>query len=63
MIPKPYYDHDGITIYHGDNMDIMPHLGRFDLLGNRTPDPHNAIVWRSAESLGIRESGSMLTGC
>ena len=29
---KPYYDHAGITIYHGDCREIVPHLGRFDLL-------------------------------
>ena len=30
--PKPYYDEDGITIYHGDNRQIVPLLPRFDLL-------------------------------
>ena len=29
---SPYYDKDGITIYHGDCREIMPTLGRFDLL-------------------------------
>jgi site-specific DNA-methyltransferase (adenine-specific) len=29
---KPYYDQDGITIYHGDCREIVPQLGRFDLL-------------------------------
>lgn len=29
---KPYYEADGITIYHGDCREIVPHLGRFDLL-------------------------------
>lgn len=28
----PYYDHGGITIYHGDCREILPGLGRFDLL-------------------------------
>jgi DNA modification methylase len=28
----PYYDHAGITIYHGDCREILPQLGRFDLL-------------------------------
>ncbi len=32
MLPKPYYDEDGITIYCGDCRQIVPHLGRFDLL-------------------------------
>ena len=28
---KPYYDHAGITIYHGDCRDILPHLEPVDL--------------------------------
>jgi site-specific DNA-methyltransferase (adenine-specific) len=28
----PYYDHAGITIYHGDCREILPTLGKFDLL-------------------------------
>jgi site-specific DNA-methyltransferase (adenine-specific) len=31
-LPTPYYDHAGITIYHGDCREILPFLGRFDLL-------------------------------
>ena len=29
---KPYYKERGITIYHGDCREIMPQLGKFDLL-------------------------------
>jgi len=29
---KPYYDHNGITIYHGDCLEIMPQLGPVDLV-------------------------------
>ncbi len=28
----PYYEHGGITIYHGDCREILPSLGTFDLL-------------------------------
>ncbi len=28
----PFYDHAGITIYHGDCREILPSLGPFDLL-------------------------------
>lgn len=31
-LPVPFYDRDGITIYHGDCRRILPMLGRFDLL-------------------------------
>ncbi len=31
-LPKPYYCEDGQTIYHGDCREILPHLGKFDLL-------------------------------
>ena len=31
-MPKPYYEHAGITIYHGDCREILPALGKFDLL-------------------------------
>ena len=26
MLPEPYYDRDGITIYRADCRDILPHL-------------------------------------
>lgn len=29
---KPYYEHAGITIYHGDCREILPLLDRFDLI-------------------------------
>ena len=29
---KPYYEHTGITIYHGDCREILPTLPKFDLL-------------------------------
>lgn len=29
---KPYYEQDGITIYHGDCREVLPLLGRFDML-------------------------------
>lgn len=30
MLPTPYYEHAGITIYHGDCREILPHLPRVD---------------------------------
>lgn len=31
-LPKPYYQDSTVTIYHGDNREILPALDRFDLL-------------------------------
>ena len=30
-LPKPYYEQDGITIYHGDAREIVPLLGAVDV--------------------------------
>jgi modification methylase len=34
---KPYYEQDGITIYHGDCREVMPTLGEFDLVFTSPP--------------------------
>lgn len=39
---KPYYEHAGITIYHGDCREILPHVGHADLL---LTDPPYGIAW------------------
>ena len=31
-LPTPYYERDGITIYHGDCREILPHLPPVDLV-------------------------------
>ena len=38
---KPYYDHAGITIYHGDCREILPQLGPVDLVLTDPPYGHN----------------------
>jgi DNA modification methylase len=35
--PLPYYEADGIAIYHGDCREIAPRLGTFDLLCSDPP--------------------------
>lgn len=42
MLPSPYYDHGGITIYHGDCREILPLLGRFDLALTDPPYGHGS---------------------
>ena len=39
---KPYYDHGGITIYHGDCRDVLPILDRVDLV---LTDPPYGIAY------------------
>jgi adenine-specific DNA-methyltransferase len=39
---KPYYEQDGITIYHGDCREILPTLGPVDLV--LTDPPYNGVL-------------------
>lgn len=41
-LPKPYYQDDWCTIYCADCREVMPELGRFDLLLTDPPYPNNA---------------------
>ncbi len=38
---KPYYDEDGITIYHGDCRDVLPSLASESIAGVITSPPYN----------------------
>ena len=53
-LKAPYYDHGGITIYHGDCREILPHLGRFDLLLTDPPYGVNIETRRAAAKRGHR---------
>ncbi len=44
-LPKPYYEHDGITIYHGDCREILPHLPRVDLVLTDPPYGVGKAEW------------------
>ncbi len=52
-LPTPYYEHDGIVIYHGDCRDILPHLPICDLL---LTDPPYGI----GEAAGKNKSRGLL---
>ena len=42
---KPYYEHAGITIYHGDCREILPTLGPVDLV---LTDPPYGVAYETA---------------
>ena len=42
-LPTPYYDVDGITIYHGDCLEILPYLPKVDLV--LTDPPYGIQKW------------------
>lgn len=51
---KPYYDHGGIQIYHGDCREILPTLGRFDVLC--TDPPYGIEAAKRGAHSSIRDS-------
>jgi site-specific DNA-methyltransferase (adenine-specific) len=68
-LPKPYYQDSAVTLYHGDCREIVPLLGRFDLL---LTDPPYGIAnkwkggfghgWGKARSeAGLRNDWDELT--
>jgi site-specific DNA-methyltransferase (adenine-specific) len=42
---KPYYDQDGITIYHGDCREVLPSLGLFPLIFTSPPYNLGGSPW------------------
>jgi site-specific DNA-methyltransferase (adenine-specific) len=40
--PAPYYEDELVTLYHGDVLDLIPHVGSFDLVF--TSPPYNLGV-------------------
>jgi len=51
---KPYYQDSAVTIYHGDCREIVPTLGRFDLL---LTDPPYGIGFSAHPTTGGRKRG------
>ena len=48
VVIHPYYEQDGITIYHGDCREILPTLGKVDLV---LTDPPYGIEFQSNRRL------------
>ena len=53
-LPEPYYQDESCTIYNADCKEILPHLGRFDLL---LTDPPYGINYKAGDSsqVGIQK--------
>lgn len=47
-LQKPYYDEDGITIYHGDCREILPLLPKVDLVLTDPPYGVTSLDWDDA---------------
>jgi site-specific DNA-methyltransferase (adenine-specific) len=65
---KPYYEHAGITIYHGDCREILPLLdsASIDLVLTDPPYGHNNnngdLAHRREEALGLVKAGKAVAG-
>ncbi len=54
-LPKPYYEEPGITIYHGDCREILPHLPKVDLV--LTDPPYGIGASSGVGKYGIKKWG------
>lgn len=61
MSVKPYYDEDGITIYHGDCREVLPELRRASIDLVITDPPFSVPVkYQDAEGVHPRSWGDLL---
>lgn len=64
---KPYYEQDGITIYHADALEILPALSNIDLILTDPPYPkEHDHVWDilgDCAHIGMRDGASLITLC
>ena len=56
---KPYYEHNGITIYHGDCLEIMPQLDPVDLVVTDPPYGDGVGYGRHNKTIANNESVSI----
>jgi len=54
-LPSPFYDKDGITIYHRDCRDILPALSEFDVL---LTDPPYGVGLTHKQHKWFRQNGN-----
>jgi DNA modification methylase len=59
-LPKPYYDQDGITIYHADCREILPHLPKVDLV--LTDPPYGVAFGGKNTKYTTRNNKGYLSG-
>jgi len=54
-LPKPYYEHEGIVIYHGDCLEIMPEIeaGSVDMVLTDPPYGENQATWDKSKPIDI----------
>lgn len=55
---KPYYEQDGITIYHGDCREVLPTLGAVDHV--MTDPPYSATTHKGARTGDSRNAGVLV---
>src|SRR3990167_351268 len=49
-LPRPYYEHDGITIYHGDCREILPYLSGYETVVTDPVWPNTNVPLRGREN-------------
>jgi site-specific DNA-methyltransferase (adenine-specific) len=53
---RPYYEHGGITIYHGDCREVLPTLGPVDLV---LTDPPYGVAYNPTGGNGVARRGNL----
>jgi site-specific DNA-methyltransferase (adenine-specific) len=59
---KPYYEHGGITIYHGDCREVLPDLDGIDVVLTDPPYEVGKASWDHLPAGVLRQCWEMTTG-